>query len=288
MRSRNLTFALALSCGLATIAASAGTLEKQAARIPWADADHVIYYPARGVAMPNSLDKANITYHGGPVLTSAKVVFLFWGPSFCAGGADASYAATLQAYRNQFGTTGEYNTITQYSGISLTSLGSGTADAFDCSTPPTNVTDSTVRSHVASYLSTHTFNNSTVYEVVIPSSSYSSSGSSTSCGGPSLAYCAYHGHFTTSGHDAKYSIEPWPGCSGCKVSGWSNVQNQEHFVCHETREAVTDPDLNAWYDSSGNEADDKCAWSPTPFIGTNGYAYQYEWSNANGGCIRTR
>ena len=66
------------------------------------------------------------------------------------------------------------------------------------------------------------------------------------------------------------------------------MQNQEHFVCHETREAVTDPDLNAWFDNAGAEADDKYAWSPSPFIGTGGYAYQYEWSNANGGCIRTR
>jgi hypothetical protein len=66
------------------------------------------------------------------------------------------------------------------------------------------------------------------------------------------------------------------------------VQNAEHFLCHEIREAVTDPDLNAWYDSAGNECDDKCAWSPTPFIGTNGYAYQYEWSNAVNACVKSR
>ena len=66
------------------------------------------------------------------------------------------------------------------------------------------------------------------------------------------------------------------------------MQNQEHFVCHETREAVTDPDGTTWWDRTGNEADDKCAWSPTPFIGTGGFGYQYEWSNANSGCIKTR
>jgi len=276
---------LALSCGLFAVAAANAAPVEKAAK-PFADADHVIYMPLKGGPALN-LNKANITNHGGPTITSAKVVFLFWGPSFCSGGADAGYAATLQAYRNQFGTTGEYNTITQYSGIALANLGTGTADGFDCSTPPTNVTDATVRSHVTAYLSTHTFNNSTIYEVVTPSTSYSSSGGSTSCGGPALAYCAYHGHYSTGGHDAKYSIQPWPGCSGCKVSGWSNVQNQEHFVCHETREAVTDPDLNAWFDSSGAEADDKCAWTPTPFIGTGGYAYQYEWSNIGSHCIKT-
>jgi hypothetical protein len=280
-----------MACGALALAAvaNAGTPDKLK-KYPWADADHVIYAPAKGVKTPTtSLDKAlKIANHGGPTITTAHVVFIFWGPSFASGGADNAYATTLQAFRNQFGTTGEYNVITQYSGITLTNLGGGSADWFDTSTPPTNVTDSIVQSKVSSYLSTHAFDNSAIYEVVIPSSSYSSSGSSTSCGGPSLSYCAYHGHFSNGGNDAKYSIEPWPGCSGCSVSGWSNVQNQEHFVCHETREAVTDPDLNAWYDNRGYEADDKCAWSPAPFLGTGGYGYQYEWSNLTGSCVKTR
>jgi hypothetical protein len=286
-----LKYALALSCGLAAVAASAATLEeKEMARGPWADADHVVYTPAKGVQSPLSIfNKANISYHGGPTITSAKVVFIFWGPTFNnAASPDFSYARTLQSYRNQFGTTGEYNTITQYSGIQLANLGSGTADLFDTSTPPTNVTDSSVRSKVNSYISTHGFNSSTIYEVVIPRTSYSSSGSSTSCGGPGLAYCAYHSWIGSGSSATKYSIQPYPSCTGCQVSGFSDVEDQEHFVCHETREAVTDPTGTGWFDSSGAEADDKCAWSPTPFRGTNGYAYQYEWSNANGGCIRTR
>jgi hypothetical protein len=239
---------------------------------------------------------SNLVYHtGGEVIVSAKVVFIFWGPSFATGGADNAYATTLQAFRDQFGTTGEFNVITQYyqnigsqQFIQLTNLGSGTADLFDTTTPPTNVTDAIVQGEVNHYLATHAFDASTIYEVVIPSTSYSSDGTSTSCGGPNLAYCAYHGFFTSGSNAVKYSIEPWPGCSGCSLAGWSNVQNQEHFVCHETREAVTDQQLNAWFDRRGNEADDKCAWSPTPFIGTGGYSYQYEWSNAVSGCVKTR
>ena len=164
----------------------------------------------------------------------------------------------------------------------------GASTSVDTSTPPTNVTDAAVQGEVLLYLSSHAFDDSTIYEVFIPSSSYSSSGSSTSCGGPNLAYCAYHGHFSNGGRDIKYSIEPYPSCSGCHASGFNTVQDQEHFVCHETREAVTDPDLNAWFDRRGNEADDKCAWSPAPFIDSNGYGYQYEWSNAVSGCVQTR
>ena len=276
---------LTVPCLLLATALSAAPSER--AKDTPSDPGQVVYTPTRDRA-ERSLNKANLTNHGGPTITSGKVVFYFWGAAFCIGGADRAYATTLQAYRNQLGTTPEYNVITQYSGILPANLGSGTPDLFDCTNPPANVTDAIVRTQVTTYLVFFPFNSSTIYEVVIPSTSYSSSGSSTSCGGPSLAYCAYHSHYSTGGHDAKYSIQPWPGCSGCKVSGWSNVQNQEHFVCHETREAVTDPDLNAWFDSSGNEADDKCAWSPTPFLGTGGYGYQYEWSNLVSGCVRTR
>jgi len=286
MKISGLKCALALSCGLLAVSANAADLSKNA----FADADHVVYSPARGAGRLVSKAAAQpLLNHGGPTITSAKVVFIFWGPSFSnAGSADQAYATTLQNFRNQFGTTGEFNVITQYSGIQLANLGSGTADMFDTTTPPTNVTDAIVQGEVNKYLSTHAFNSSTIYEVVIPSSSYSSSGSSTSCGGPSLSYCAYHGNFASGSNDVKYSIEPYPSCSGCQVAGWTAAQNQEHFVCHETREAVTDPDLNAWFDRRGNEADDKCAWTPSPFIGTGGYSYQYEWSNLTSSCVKTR
>jgi hypothetical protein len=277
MKSRGFKLGVALSCGvLMSVAAYAGTVDK--AQKPSADTNRIVFFPAKGVSTPNVKARAvNITNHGGPVIVSPKVVFIFWGPSFSnATSPDSTYASQLQAFRTQYGT------------IALSNLGSGTADMFDTTTPPTNVTDAIVQSEVSKYLSSHAFDASTIYEVVLPSSSYSSSGTSTSCGGPHLAYCAYHSHFSSGGNDVKYSIEPYPSCSGCTVSGWTAAQNQEHFVCHETREAVTDPDLNAWYDRSGNEADDKCAWSPTPFLGTGGFGYQYEWSNAASGCVKTR
>jgi hypothetical protein len=241
-----------------------------------------------------ALRGSNLSYHNGPVIISAKVVEIFWGPNFAnPASPDFQYAQTLQAFRNQFGTTGEYNVITQYyqnpgtQHIQLSNLAAGTADWFDTSNPPTAVTDADVQNEVAAYLSTHTFDASTVYEVFIPSSSYSTDQGVSSCGGPNLQYCAYHGYYVSGSNAVKYSIEPYPSCGGCQVSGWSDVQNQEHFVCHESREAVTDQQLNAWYDRSGNEADDKCAWSPSPFL-VGGYGYQYEWSNANSGCVKTR
>jgi hypothetical protein len=232
---------------------------------------------------------ANLSYHGGPVIHQAHVVSIFWGPDWS--GSDSTTATNIRSFFGQFGGNGEYNTITQYSDgsgtIMLTSL--GTTAFFDGTTPPTNVTDANVQSEVLKYLGQNgvTFDASTIYEVFLPKESYASSGSSDSCGGPNLVFCAYHGHFSNGGRDIKYASMPYPSCGGCQWSGWTASQNFEHFACHETREAVTDEDLNAWFDGSGNEADDKCAWSPSPFL-DGGFGYQDEWSNANKGCVQTR
>jgi hypothetical protein len=53
---------------------------------------------------------------------------------------------------------------------------------------------------------------------------------------------------------------------------------------HELSEARTDPASGGWYDSSGQENGDKCAWTfKVPYvIFTDGKAWkiQGEWSNA--------
>jgi hypothetical protein len=223
--------------------------------------------------------------HGGPTITSAHVVPIFWGASW----AGSSLANTLTGYIGSYGTTGEYNVITQYSAIRQNNLAGGDPAFYDSSAPPTNATDAVIQGEVSKYLATHAFDASAIYEVFLPSTSYSSDGSATSCGGPSLKYCAYHGNFNSGNNNVKYASMPYPSCGGCQSAGFDDAQNIEHFISHETREAVTDADGSAWFDRRGNEADDKCAWSPAPFVdSTTGYAYQYEWSNANSACVKTR
>src|SRR5881392_3416819 len=95
----------------------------------------------QGWAKPGGGGAQNLIYHtGGAVIRNARVVLLFWGPSFGPTGADNAYATQIQLFRNQFGTSGEYNVITQYSGadalsgfgnIAQANLAGGTADLFD-------------------------------------------------------------------------------------------------------------------------------------------------------------
>jgi hypothetical protein len=244
-------------------------------------------YPTKSAAIANSATSANITYHGGDILNAAVMVPIYWG-AYWQSGTGLTEASTMDQFYGQFGTNSHYQIIEQYydttqGGTRFIGNGSAVAGWRDGTNPSSRkVTDAMVQAEVNKYLSSHTFNNEAIYEVFIPPTYYSWDGGSTSCGGTHLAYCAYHGSYTSGGHTVKYSIEPYPSCNGCHANGFTVLQDAQHFACHETREAVTDP-VNAWWDgTTGYEADDKCAWSPAPFV-AGGYGYQYEWSNnANG------
>ena len=70
------------------------------------------------------------------------------------------------------------------------------------------------------------------------------------------------------------------------------------IIAHELAETVTDPDLNAWFDSRGYENADKCAWTYGATQTTsNGAKYnvtfgslnwllQQNWVNASGGACK--
>jgi hypothetical protein len=73
------------------------------------------------------------------------------------------------------------------------------------------------------------------------------------------------------------------------------------IIAHELEEAVSDPDINAWYTSGpallggGQENADKCAWTfgststasngslYNMTLGGNNYLVQQNWVNAAGG-----
>src|SRR5689334_9105587 len=138
----------------------------------------------------------NLTNHGGPVLAQAKVVSIFWGPSWGNPSNQqlGSTASHITGFFGNFGSTGEWKTIDQY-GAHPTGLSN--SYWIDASNPPhTAVTDTVVQNEVLNYLNSHSLipDDSTVYEVFIPNGYYSKSGNSNSCGGPNLQYWAYHGN----------------------------------------------------------------------------------------------
>src|SRR5262249_4293732 len=152
----------------------------------------------------------------------------------------------IVGFFQNFATSSHLNMLPQYRNAAGSVIGGNLFSTFwnDTSEPPQNVTDALIQSEVVKYITANGFDASTIYEVFLPPTSSSSDGTSTSCGGPHLAYCAYHGRFTSSFGDVKYSSMPYPSCGGCQSIGFTDAQNFDHFSCHETREAITDPDLN--------------------------------------------
>src|SRR5437660_1572239 len=77
-------------------------------------------------------------------------------------------------------------------------------------------------------------------------------------------YCAYHGHFRSSGTDVLYASMPYAGTdlAGCGTptvpNGDADADAEISMISHEQFETVTDPDLNAWSDLIGEEIGDKC------------------------------
>jgi hypothetical protein len=102
-------------------------------------------------------------------------------------------------------------------------------------------------------------------------------------------YCAWHSAGSCNGVPVQFAfffkLDGDPGCdpgdtSGLHSQGLSALANVSG---HEISEARTDPRLNAWYDRSGNENGDKCAWafsgSLIQFYGSQ-WKIQGNWSNA--------
>jgi hypothetical protein len=109
-------------------------------------------------------------------------------------------------------------------------------------------------------------------------------------------YCAWHGRGTCNGVAIQVAYMPnitgIPGCDpgnfyGCNTYS-QGTRSLANVVSHELMEAITDPRLDAWYDASGSEIGDKCAWrfSSCVSLSTGSWQLQEEWSNAASGCVQ--
>ena len=77
-------------------------------------------------------------------------------------------------------------------------------------------------------------------------------------------FCGWHSYNSTS--NAKYAFVGDPattaGCLAQSVGpNLAGADSMLSVVAHELEETVTDPQLNAWYSTNGNENGDKCAWT---------------------------
>jgi hypothetical protein len=103
-------------------------------------------------------------------------------------------------------------------------------------------------------------------------------------------YCAWHSWGTINGVAVQFAFFfNLDGDAGCDPGGSSGGHSQGlaalgNVSGHELSEALTDPHVNAWYDNSGNENADKCAWTfgigLVRFSDGSQWKIQGNWSNA--------
>jgi hypothetical protein len=246
---------------------------------------------ANGTAVyPASYGSGNLTDHGGPEISNAAYRAIYWNSSVANSTATSlgysTISSQLTAFISYFGTDGnysgaptdDYSIVQQYGSRNPIAAG---LQAFgyrvDTQASTSRITDRSIQSYLASLFNSglESASANTIYGVYFPHGMKVSLQGGNSC----TSFCGYHSHFTYNGTVIKYAVFPYPDCAGCSVSGRSVADMLTIVTSHEIREAVTDALGTAWYDKSGYEADDKCAWHNLYQMTGGGFWVQPEYSN---------
>jgi hypothetical protein len=235
-----------------------------------------------------------ICYHGGPVMGGTIPIYYIWYGNW-SGNTATTLLPTLVSDLSGSGyehinTTYSITNGTLVSGA-MTLAGTG----FDSYSLGTALTDANIKSIVAAYAGA-TPDPKGIYFVLTSADVNETSGFCTQ-------YCGWHTHGTINNVDVKYSFVGNPArcLSACadqstSPNGNAGADGMASIIAHESEEAISDPDLNAWYDQRGAENADKCAWTfGTTSIAGNGSIYNFtgasgtnwliqrNWVNAGGG-----
>ena len=237
-----------------------------------------------------------ISYHGGPVILGTTNVYYIWYGNWAGNGAES----ILTPLAMNIGGSPYFNINTSYyngAGVRVSNSVNYAGSTTDNYSQSTAMNDNGVQAVVSSAISSGRLPKDTngVYFVLTSADVNETTGFCTQ-------YCGWHTHGTISGSDIKYAFIGNPdrcptACMAQTTSpnGNPGADGMASIIAHELEEAVTDPDLNAWYDSRGQENADKCAWTfGSTYTTSNGskanmklgnldYLIQRNWVNASGG-----
>ena len=238
-----------------------------------------------------------ITYHGGPLMLGTTNTYFIWYGEWRGNTAtsilsdlassigDSSYFNINTTYYN--GNNTHVSNSVHYAGATADNYSRGTA-----------LSDAGVQGIVSDAITSARLPKDTngVYFVLTSADVNETSGFCTQ-------YCGWHTHGTIGGSDIKYAFIGNPDrCpSACSAqfpnspNGNAGADGMASIIAHELEEAVTDPDLNAWYDQRGQENADKCAWTfgatystangalANMKLGSRDFLIQRNWVNASAG-----
>ena len=255
----------------------------------------------------------------GEIMPTTHTHLIFWLPSgfhYNDSGGDAAYEAAMQTYFKDVGGSQILNTTTQYPGNNGTPSDTSTyVDSIvDTTAFPHSgadvahaVTQTDINNEVFNDINTQgwPFGLSDMYFVFLPDNVVDCNDALTSCN--TNKYCAYHTYGFKLPTDNPANDFVWAdipvnrgtytsgGCGDSTVTGDNQADTTLSSVEHEMMEAITDPRLNAWQDSTGGagENGDKCnrnmgvansdSTTVNNFLGAgfgDFFRIQREWSNA--------
>jgi Phosphate-induced protein 1 conserved region len=259
-----------------------------------------------------------INYHGGPVLKGNPVpLYIIWYGNWSGTGSNTAATVSLvEHFINTLGNTPYEDIATTYGDNTGNVSGNVTLGGaiFDTGSQGTRLSNSKLSSIVTRSFSNGLPKDANGVYLVLTSSNVSEQGFCSQ-------FCGFHTAQTLSGTDIKWAFIGNPDrCpSGCEIqttgpnspaTGVGGADGMINVITHEQFEAITDPDLNAWFDSSGEEDSDKCNFNfgatstcnanglCTPAgtsagakynqtFGNNNWMMQQNWENANGGaCVQ--
>ena len=249
---------------------------------------------ANGRAQGNG--STGISYHGGPVILGTTSVYYIWYGNW-GGNAAPTILTDLAA---AIGGSPYFNINTTYydgTGAHVANSVHYAGSTTDAYSHTANLSDLGVQGVVSDAITSGRLPKDTnaVYFVLTSADVNETSGFCTQ-------YCGWHTSGNIGGSDIKYAfVGNSARCpSACEwqttsPNGNEGADGMANVIAHELEEAVTDPDLNAWYDRGGLENADKCAWTFKPTytaangstanmkLGARDYLIQRNWLNQGGG-----
>lgn len=222
-----------------------------------------------------------MTYHGGKIMTTAVTDAIYWGPSWSNSTFVGDKITGLDSWYIGFSSSNYARTSDEYTGTNGT-VGAVTTHLghfIDLSTPGNGNSTSAILAEVCKEIVSPDPAGNGYYPVYVDTKRGSN------------GYCAYHSVGTCHGVTVQFAfffnLDGDPGCDPADTTtGHSQgLAALANVSGHELSEARSDPaNPGAWYDSSGAENGDKCAWTfnvpSVTFSNGTKWKIQGEWSNA--------
>jgi hypothetical protein len=305
MRVKSLGLALAVSGLIATAVRAQVTLQSQ---------DGDLVPTGKGWGEP-SADQAKrrkppppppanngIDYHNGPILLGTIHVYFIWYGDWSGDTAEPILTDEIDS----IGGTPWFNINTTYTNKAKQHISNSVAlkgSTTDAYSRGTSLDDADIAGIVADAITSGRLPKDAngVYFVLTSKDVNETSGFCK-------AYCGWHTRGTLGKVDIKYAFVGSPAfCATLSsirlcasepfLSANENpaADGMASLIAHELVESATDPDLNAWYDSQGEECADKCEWTFGDIYnasngaranvrwGARDFLIQRNWVNAKGG-----